>query len=93
MRDSADPIDGWTLSDVLGESGGAKNDVYGLLHLHVRRLLEKFCEKLFILKLDICLYQNDARDLPNQLKGELRFYDRIEVMLSPSNFGHDSSLC
>lgn len=84
LRDSADPIDGWTLGDVLEESGCADHDIYGLLHLHVRRLLQKFCEKLSTLKLDVRLYQMDATFLPTDVGRENHTYDRIEVTPSLS---------
>jgi hypothetical protein len=92
MRDSADPIDGWALCDVLEESGCADHDIYGLLHLHVRRLLQKFCEKIYTLKLDVRLYKMDAAFLPAEIGRENHTYDRIEVISSLSTSCADFSL-
>lgn len=79
MNAGADPLAGWALSEVLEEPNPASKDLYGLLFLHVSRLLRKFCEKLRTVKLDVCLYQLDATVLPEEIKAEKRLYDRIEV--------------
>jgi hypothetical protein len=83
MPDSADPLYGWKLSEVLQEPHPAKHDIYGLLYLHIRKYLLKFCEKLRTLKLDVSLFCMDALDLPNRIENldDKRRYDRIEVCL------------
>jgi hypothetical protein len=81
MPDSADPLDGWKLSEVLEEPHHAKDDLYGLLYLHVRQHLLKFCERLHNLKLDVSLFCMDALNLPSRLEElhDEKRYDRIEV--------------
>ncbi|KAE8361677.1 hypothetical protein BDV27DRAFT_26211 [Aspergillus caelatus] len=82
MPDSADPLQGWTLAEVLHASYGAKHDLYGQLYVHIKRYLETFCKRLHTLKLNICLFKKDAMDLPDKLatlRGKETFYDRIEL--------------
>jgi hypothetical protein len=85
MPDSADPVVGWKLSEVLDEPHHAKGDLYGLLYFHVRRFLLKFCERLRNLKMNVSFFCMDAFYLPSRLEelhGERR-YDRIEVCSLP----------
>lgn len=81
MPDSADPLDGWKLSEVLEESHHAKDNLYGLLYLYVRQHLLKFCERLHNLTLDVSLFCMDALNLPSRLEElhDEKRYDRIEV--------------
>ena len=82
MPDSADPLQGWTLTEILRPSYGAKHDLYGQLYVNLKRKLHSFCERLHTLKLSICLFKQDAMDLPDKLatlRGRETFYDRIEV--------------
>ncbi|PGH28167.1 hypothetical protein AJ80_00057 [Polytolypa hystricis UAMH7299] len=79
MPDSANPLDGWKLEEILQTSYGAKDDVYGQLYLCVKSNLQKFCEKLATLKLDIRLFRMDAADLPYRILDGKKWYDRIEL--------------
>ncbi|CEL00665.1 hypothetical protein ASPCAL00263 [Aspergillus calidoustus] len=82
MPDSADPLDGWKLAEILQSSYGATNDIHGQLYLHVLGFLREFCEKLPGLKLTISLLNMDAFDLPTNLGmfyGKERAYDRIDL--------------
>lgn len=83
MPDSADPLHGWKLDEVLQEPHLAKADLYGLLYLHVRKYLGKFCERVCNLKLNVSFFCMDALDLPNRIEelDEERLYDRIEVWI------------
>ncbi|WEW56694.1 hypothetical protein PRK78_002142 [Emydomyces testavorans] len=80
MPDSADPLDGWKLSEVLQATYPAKNDLYGQLYLHIRQDLLKFCQRLTTLKLSIYALQVNAVQLPghiSRLRGGKQLYDRI----------------
>ncbi|KAJ0413015.1 hypothetical protein BJY00DRAFT_322735 [Aspergillus carlsbadensis] len=82
MADYADPLDGWTLGEILQTSYGAENDIYGQLHQHVIGFLRKFCEKLPALKLNISLLNMDAGSLPkciDMFDGKQQAYDRIDL--------------
>ncbi|RMZ42089.1 hypothetical protein AFCA_006832 [Aspergillus flavus] len=82
MPDSADPLQGWTLTEVLQPSYGAKHDLYGQLYVHVKRELETFCKRLHTLNLNVSLFKKDAMDLPDTLatlRDKETFYDRIEL--------------
>ena len=82
MMDSANPLEGWPLKDVLRKSPFAKNDLYGRLFVYVHDALLKFCRRLENLKVCFQLFQTDAMELPSFLQrrgfGKASF-DRIEV--------------
>jgi hypothetical protein len=82
MMDSADPLDGWDLRDILQNSsttssGSATNDIYGRLFYQLRDLLSSF--------------NVDVNDLPEQLQLQPRLghgesnpqFARIEVSNTP----------
>lgn len=82
MMDSADPLDGWQLAEILQGSYGAKDDLYGQFYMLVKNHLMRFCEKLSALEMDINLFQVDAEHLSShihEVRGSKTFYDRIEV--------------
>ncbi|KAL4860804.1 hypothetical protein BDV12DRAFT_191484 [Aspergillus spectabilis] len=82
MADYADPLDGWKLGEILQNSYGAENDIYGQLHQHVIGFLREFCEKLPALKLNISLLNMDAGNLPKcigMFDGKQQPYDRIDL--------------
>ncbi|KAL4752900.1 hypothetical protein BDW72DRAFT_191664 [Aspergillus terricola var. indicus] len=82
MPDSADPFDGWKLSEILRSPYGAKNDLYGQLYLHVMRNFVTFCERLSTLKLNIYLWNAEPIDLARDmllLHGNWQAYDRIDL--------------
>ncbi|EEP78509.1 predicted protein [Uncinocarpus reesii 1704] len=57
MLDSADPLDGWKLEEIVGLASQAKNDIYGALFFHVKDLILKFCRRIMNMKFHIDLYQ------------------------------------
>ncbi|GAB1193899.1 hypothetical protein APSETT444_003135 [Aspergillus pseudonomiae] len=60
----------------------ARNLIFLLLYVNLKRKLHSFCERLHTLKLSICLFKQDAMDLPEKLatlRGRETFYDRIEL--------------
>lgn len=78
MKDSADPLDGWNLSEVLDfDIGPTTNDVYGKLFCYLRSLFSSFHQRVASHSVRFLLLNVDATDLPDQL-GETRFA-RIEV--------------
>lgn len=79
MKDSADPLDGWNLPEILKQNAGpASNDVYGKLHRHVSELLQSFHRNLSARPSAFRLSHMDANDLGDHLRDEPGF-DRIEV--------------
>lgn len=84
MMDSADPLGGWSIHDVLGKVPLAKNDLYGGLYFHVHDLLFKFCERIKCMKLTFVLFQVNALELVDTFKecGLLKQgFDRVEVRM------------
>lgn len=81
MMDSADPLSGWEIADVLGTNiGNATNDLYGKLYAHVWETLLSFQHRLCSTGVNFELHCLDAKDLPNTLA--LESFARIEVMSS-----------
>ncbi|KAI9714053.1 MAG: hypothetical protein M1812_006500 [Candelaria pacifica] len=84
LKDSADPLQGWALEDVLAPGvrlGGPKEDIYGHLHFYIRNLLEKFCWKATLLTVHMHVYSVNAINLPSFLDDCLKdsAFDRIEI--------------
>lgn len=82
MPDSASPLNGWKLSEVLESSYGAKEDIHGLLYFYLKHILLEFCEKLVSLKLHVSLFNMEPEHMPHGVatfRGDRRLYDRIEV--------------
>lgn len=80
--DSADPLDGWSMQDVLRSVPFAKNDVYGGMFNHVQDTLFEFCQKIQKLKVCFQLFHMNALELPRTLKQtgmDQSSFDRIEV--------------
>ncbi|KAI0515446.1 hypothetical protein F5B22DRAFT_636473 [Xylaria bambusicola] len=78
MKDSADPIDGWSMKTVLEtKAGPAKQDAYGQLYHYLRRLFVDFHQYLHSKPVAFELHHVDARGLDKTLAG--REFDRIEV--------------
>ena len=82
MMDSADPLQGWPIKEVILKAPFAKKDIYGSLFVYVQEALLEFCHQLKKLKIRFSLFQTDARELPGIIKqcemGE-HYFDRIEV--------------
>ncbi|KAI0185492.1 hypothetical protein EV127DRAFT_348191 [Xylaria flabelliformis] len=78
MMDSADPTDGWSMKTFLAtKAGPAKNDVYGQLYHHLKRLFANFHRYLHSKPVSFELHHTDAQLLDKTLAG--REFDRIEV--------------
>lgn len=92
MMDSADPLEGWTIKDVVRLAPLAKNDIYGSLFNYLREILLQFCNQVSRLKVHFHLFQVDALDLPGIMRQRgmgRSYFDRIEVCrdrLIPSTF-------
>ena len=81
QNDSADPMAGWPIKDVLGSSakyGTPDEDLYGLLYFYVREKLVAFCNRNANTKMQFHIYCADAAKLPSLIDKNLKF-DRIEV--------------
>ncbi|KAJ5047251.1 uncharacterized protein L3040_003090 [Drepanopeziza brunnea f. sp. 'multigermtubi'] len=86
MMDSADPLGGWNIKDVMRLAPLAKNDIYGSLFNYLQDLLLQFCNQVSRLPVHFQLFQVDALDLPGILRQrgmDCPYFDRIEV----SNIG------
>ena len=82
MLDSADPLEGWPIDEIIQKAPPAKNDIYGSLFFYLQDLLGRFCHHIGRLKVSIQLFQVDARKLPGiieQYETGQRSFDRIEV--------------
>ena len=94
MNDSADPLHGWPLQEIIDKAGAVKNDLYGALYFYLKELLRSFCEKISKTQVSFNLAQVDAKELPRtleQFKVPKRAFDRIEVQLvSPHIFRLDT---
>lgn len=64
MMDSADPLSGWSYTEVLSASvGPAPNDIYGKLYHHVKSLLARFYRRVVDTGVEFHLSNVDAVDL------------------------------
>ena len=82
MLDSADPLEGWPIEEILQKAPPAKNDIYGSLFFYLQDLLGLFCHRINRLKVSFHLFQVDARKLPSIVEREGMkqcSFDRIEV--------------
>lgn len=80
--DSADPLEGWPIDEIIQKAPLAKNDLYGSLFFYLQDVLWQFCHRINRLKVGIQLSQVDALKLPGiieQYKTGQRSFDRIEV--------------
>jgi len=82
MLDSADPLNGWPLGDVIKKATTASHDIYGSLYRYLNDTISLFCEEAHKIDVNFTLFQVDAVELPSRLgnsgkpKGD---FDRIEV--------------
>ena len=93
MLDSADPLEGWPIEEIIEKAPPAKNDIYGSLFFYLQDVLGLFCRRLGKLKVSIQLFQVDARKLPSIIQrdeSDQCLFDRIEVGVpkSVSCFGY-----
>ena len=87
MMDSADPLQGWPLKDIIRHVPSAKNDIYGRMSLCMTDILTKFCQRLRVLKVSFTLFQLNATKLSELLENAgftQKKFDRIEVSCSAS---------
>lgn len=78
MADSADPLNGYKLADILNiRAGPATNDVYGKLYVHVRENLRAFRRRLVFQEIDFTFSNIDATAL--RRRQSIPTFDRIEV--------------
>lgn len=82
MLDSADPLQGWPMDEIILNAPLAKDDLYGSLFFYLQDVLWRFCDQISKLKVGFQLFQVDALRLPSLVKqygiGQ-RSFDRIEV--------------
>ena len=80
MLDTADPLSGWGMAEVLQtDAGNAANDLYGKLYVHICSLLHTFRNRLTSVGATFELYNSNVRDLPRFLAPNT--FARIEVCL------------
>jgi hypothetical protein len=77
MDDKADPLNGWSITDVHKVSSRAAFDLYGKLFAYLHTEFTKFLDHLVTVKVDFQLYCLDVRSLTPLL--EQNTYNRIEV--------------
>lgn len=78
MRDSADPLHGWSSEEVERTSSGpAIADIYGKLFYHIRANLKNFLLFSHRLQVSFRLFQVNASKLLDHLGAE--YFSRIEV--------------
>lgn len=88
MMDSANPLKGWDLAEILQTHvGTAVNDLYGKLFVHVRSALVSFKRRLSRTGAHFELYNLNVVELPDVLAPNT--FARIEVQ-SPSSYEGDS---
>ncbi len=84
MLDSADPLEGWPVDEIIKKAPPAENDIYGSLFFYLQDVLGLFCQQIGRLKVSIQHFQIDARKLPTIVEhdemGHCSF-DRIEVQV------------
>ena len=82
MKDSADPLEGWPINEIMQKAPPAKNDIYGSLFFYIQDVLWQFCHQIGKLKVSIQLHHADALELPGIIqrnKMGQKSFDRIEV--------------
>ena len=80
--DSADPLEGWPIDEIIQKALLAKNDLYWSLFFYLQDVLWQFCHQIGRLKVNIQLSQVDALKLPGiveQYKMGQCSFDRIDV--------------
>lgn len=77
MKDSADPLAGWSFPHVLSvPSGPIANDLYGKLHAYIQERLTIVQKRLYSQSFAFTFTSIDAKDLPE--RSQARF-SRTEV--------------
>jgi len=66
LKDSADPLDGWNLPEILEvDSGAATNDIYGKLFYHLQERFSAFLCRLSTHRWEFQLLNFNAVELHN----------------------------
>ncbi|KAJ5798007.1 uncharacterized protein N7503_007303 [Penicillium pulvis] len=78
MKDSADPLEGWSSEEVAATSSGAASaDIYGKLFYYLQGLLRSFLNRLQSLEISFDLFQLDVAQLPDHMENDT--FSRIDV--------------
>lgn len=95
FKELDDPFQGWDYEDVLRQSRGPSNDIYGRLYAYLEHIITRFCKRLKSGKIQFFLHcVETATDLPLVLEKHDRpqKYDRIEVS-TVLEASHVAELC
>ncbi|KAJ9663962.1 hypothetical protein H2201_005444 [Coniosporium apollinis] len=79
MVDAADPLDGWSMAEILRKAPLARNDTYRGLFLLVQDTLQRFCQRIENLQVKFQLFHDDALALPNMIEDGQHSFDRIKL--------------
>lgn len=86
MSDSASPLGGWCLSEILDtDSGTATADLYGKAFYHIRDHLLNFHRRLRLHGTDFSFLNVDAKELKDQALLKGKRFSRIEVCQNQSS--------
>lgn len=78
MKDNADPLNGWSLKEVLNtKSGAATADTYGKLFFHLRGLLHSFLDRISSSRISFHIFHLDTSSLPDHL--DVDSFSRVDV--------------
>lgn len=78
MKDSSDPLEGWSYDEVMKTGyGAANNDIYGKMHTLVTALLRGLCTRVKSQTIHFTLLNVDAKDLQTQVEDAK--FARVEV--------------
>lgn len=77
MKNNADPLAGWHLSEVLAHTTAASRDIIGGLFYLVQHTLWQFCGQVASRGINFQIFHQDATVLPTFLSDAQ--FDRIEV--------------
>ena len=95
IKDSADPLEGWPIEEVIQKAPLAKHDIYGSLFMYIQDILLAFCRQIGRHKVFFELFHVDALELPDMVKQRstaTMFFDRIEVRLIILRFLEENTL-
>ncbi|KAL8792020.1 MAG: hypothetical protein Q9195_005361 [Heterodermia aff. obscurata] len=79
QKDSASPLDGWSIQNPSNLQLTPKNDINGRLYFYVREFIQEFCRRIQhpLSRTHFTLFCLDAAHLPKYLKRPV--FDRLEV--------------
>lgn len=82
QSDSSDPLDGWSLPEILStDAGPASNDISGKFHVYLKTKLSVFLRYLATHDAGFRLFRLNAAELStnSELKNQQSSFARIEV--------------